>query len=129
MGSLSDDKIRHSLEDSLHDLGLEKVRAELAFSPFGSRLDRPILPAQVNVFYSHGPDRETPLLHLVSEMDKLHKEGKFNEVSKSGHRVLRRGCREPDHPPFHPVRLVKLQRKRGGRDLRRRSSMLTRDSC
>lgn len=38
---------------------------------------------EVNVFYSHGPDRETPLLHLVTEMNKLHKEGKFNQVRRT----------------------------------------------
>ena len=49
----------------------------------GSQSDRPPAspaPSKVNIFYSHGPDRETPLLHLVTEMTTLHKEGKFNEV-------------------------------------------------
>lgn len=39
-----------------------------------------MLGLQINIYYIHGPDRNTPLEHVVREMDALYREGKFGKV-------------------------------------------------
>lgn len=80
-GSHTGNSIRESLEASLKDLGVEKVGRRVA-PVLGSdaHVSRSSAGFQVNIAYLHAPDRTTPLLHVVTEMDKLFREGKFAKV-------------------------------------------------
>ena len=74
MGSFSGDKLRVSLDASLKDLGC----------PVGSQLAwRSIAHGQIDIFYLHFPDRQTPFDHALEVLDQLHKEGKYKQLGLS----------------------------------------------
>ncbi|KAI5478104.1 Aflatoxin B1 aldehyde reductase member 2 [Pseudohyphozyma bogoriensis] len=60
-GSLADDKITTSVNNSLANLDVKKV----------------------NILYLHGPDRTTPVLHILQQLDALYQEGKFTYLGLS----------------------------------------------
>ena len=58
-------------------LGKESVRNQLTTSLASMKVDK------VQIVYLHAPDHETPLIETLSEMNTLHKEGKFDELGLS----------------------------------------------
>merc|ERR1712226_1686764 len=58
-------------------LGKESVRNQLTTSLASMKVEK------VQIVYLHAPDHDTPLIETLSEMNALHKEGKFDELGLS----------------------------------------------
>ncbi|KAK4698924.1 hypothetical protein P7C70_g7345, partial [Phenoliferia sp. Uapishka_3] len=44
-----------------------------------------VIDTKVNIFYLHAPDRATPFLHVLEQLDALYKEGKFAKLGLSNY--------------------------------------------
>ena len=60
-------------------LGKESVRKQFTTSLESMKVEK------VQILYLHAPDHDTPLLETLTEINEIHKEGKFAELGLSNY--------------------------------------------